>query len=211
MGETLDPLRPHQEYPRPQLERKGNWKNLNGKWRYTVVDQDQKEIPTHWDGDIVVPFAIESALSGVGRTVATNQSLWYQREISVDNSLRKGKVLLHFGAVDWRCDVYVNKQHIGQHEGGFDPFSFDITDVLKKGERQEIVVRVWDPTDDGPQPRGKQIRNPHGIWYTPVTGIWQTVWLEGVPTSYIAKTKQTPNVDESALFFSADIASARGG
>ncbi|SMG21527.1 glycoside hydrolase family 2 protein [Sphingobacterium psychroaquaticum] len=209
-GETLDPLRPHQEYPRPQLERKGNWKNLNGKWRYTVVDQDQKEIPTHWDGDIVVPFAIESALSGVGKTVATNQSLWYQREISVDNSLRKGKVLLHFGAVDWSCDVYVNKQHIGQHEGGFDPFSFDITDVLKKGERQEIVVRVWDPTDDGPQPRGKQIRNPHGIWYTPVTGIWQTVWLEGVPTSYIAKTKQTPNVDESALFFSADIASARG-
>lgn len=210
-GEHLDPKNPHPEYPRPQLERQENWKSLNGLWKYTVVDKSVSEKPTSWEGDILVPFAIESALSGVGKEVGKDKALWYNRTISVPKTFRKGRTLLHFGAVDWQCDVYVNGQHIGQHEGGFDPFSFDITTALKKGTDQEVVVRVWDPTSDGPQPRGKQINNPHGIWYTPVTGIWQTVWLEGVPESYIVKTKHTPDVDQSLLHFSAEVNDTKSG
>lgn len=210
-GENLDYLKPHPEYPRPQLERSDNWKNLNGLWKYTIVDKEISSIPQAWDGDILVPFAVESALSGVGKSVNKEEALWYKNEITVPNKWRKGKTLLHFGAVDWQCDIYVNGQHIGQHEGGFDPFSLDVTHALKKGDRQEIAIRVWDPTNDGPQPRGKQINNPHGIWYTPVTGIWQTVWIEAVPESYIASTKQTPDVDRSTLDLSARIEGGQAG
>ncbi|GHE47259.1 glycoside hydrolase family 2 protein [Sphingobacterium griseoflavum] len=210
-GEQLNASKPHPEYPRPQLKRTGNWQNLNGLWKYKIADKGEITIPSSWDGDILVPFAVESALSGVGKSVNKDQALWYHNEISVDKKLQKGRVLLHFGAVDWQCDVYLNGQHVGQHEGGFDPFSFDITTVLKKGGKQQLSVRVWDPTSDGPQPRGKQINNPHGIWYTPVTGIWQTVWLEGVPHTYIAKTKQTPDVDASSLHVAADVEGAQAG
>ena len=210
-GEELDPQNPHPEYPRPQLERKGNWQNLNGLWKYTIVDKSALDQPTEWQGDILVPFAVESALSGVGKEVGKDKALWYNRSISVPKKFRQGRILLHFGAVDWQCDVYVNGQHVGQHEGGFDPFSFDITAALKKGNNQEIVVRVWDPTSDGPQPRGKQINNPHGIWYTPVTGIWQTVWLESVPQTYIVDTKQTPDVDAQTLMVAANIESTMQG
>ncbi|MFZ4861258.1 glycoside hydrolase family 2 protein [Sphingobacterium sp. Mn56C] len=210
-GEHVNPENPHPEYPRPQLERKNNWKSLNGLWKYAITDVHTTAVPVTWEGDILVPFAIESALSGVGKKVSKDQALWYNREISLTKDLRKEKVLLHFGAVDWRCDVYVNGKHIGQHEGGFDPFSFDITAALQKGDKQLLQVRVWDPTSDGPQPRGKQIVNPHGIWYTPVTGIWQTVWLEAVPKTYIASTKQTPDVDQSALKFSANVVDAEAG
>ncbi|WP_166333362.1 glycoside hydrolase family 2 protein [Sphingobacterium chungjuense] len=210
-GENLNYQQPHPEYPRPQLERKDNWKNLNGLWKYAIVEQGVSAAPTQWDGDILVPFAVESALSGVGRSLNKDQALWYKNEINVPTRWQKGKTLLHFGAVDWRCDVYVNGQHIGQHEGGFDPFSMDISKALKKGEKQEVVIRVWDPTSDGPQPRGKQINNPHGIWYTPVSGIWQTVWIESVPTTYIVATKQTPNVDKSTLSVSANIEAAQSG
>lgn len=210
-GEHLNPSNPHPEYPRPQLERKKNWKSLNGLWKYALTDQSVSEKPTLWEGDILVPFAIESALSGVGKAVGRDQALWYHRTISLPKTFHKGRTLLHFGAVDWRCDVYVNGQYIGQHEGGFDPFSFDITSALKKGAEQEVIVRVWDPTSDGPQPRGKQINNPHGIWYTPVTGIWQTVWMEVVPESYIVNTKQTADVDRSLLHFSAQVAEAKAG
>src|SRR5690606_34534573 len=208
-GEQLDPTNPHSEYPRPQLQRKGNWQNLNGLWQYTINSKEHNDIPTQWDGDILVPFAVESALSGVGRSLNKDQVLWYHREIKVDKKVRNGRTLLHFGAVDWQCDVYVNGQHLGRHEGGFDPFSFDITNALKKGEKQEITLRVWDPTSDGPQPRGKQINNPHGIWYTPVSGIWQTVWLEGVPETYIVRTKQTPDVDNAQLHLSTEVAQAQ--
>lgn len=210
-GENLNHQQPHPEYPRPQLERKDNWKNLNGLWKYAIVEQGVSAAPTQWDGDILVPFAVESALSGVGRSLNKDQALWYKNEISVPTRWQKGKTLLHFGAVDWHCDVYVNGQHIGQHEGGFDPFSMDISKALKKGEKQEVVIRVWDPTSDGPQPRGKQINNPHGIWYTPVSGIWQTVWVESVPTTYIVATKQTPNVDKSTLSVSANVEAVQSG
>lgn len=208
--EEVDPASPLPEYPRPQLIRK-NWQNLNGLWEYAITPVSQESIPTEYQGNILVPYPVESALSGVGKEVGKDQVLWYRNQITVDKSVRKGQVLLHFGAVDWRCDVYVNGQHVGQHEGGFDPFYFDITAHLKKGNRQEIAVRVWDPTDDGPQPRGKQVKEPEGIWYTPVTGIWQTVWLEAVPESFIAATKHTPFLDEQLVKLTANITNSRAG
>ena len=210
-AEQVTPENVHQEYPRPQLVRENNWQNLNGLWKYSITGKDQKDIPNSWDGDILVPFAVESALSGVGKRVTKDDAIWYKNEITLDKQVRKGKKLLHFGAVDWECDIYVNGQHVANHQGGFDAFTVDITDALKKGNKQEIAIRVWDPTSDGPQPRGKQINDPHGIWYTPVSGIWQTVWLESVPESYIATTKQTPNVDQSTLHFSAAVENAQAG
>ena len=202
---------PLPEYPRPQLTRK-NWANLNGLWQYAIVPKATVESePAAFDGNILVPYAVESALSGVGKTVGKDSVLWYKRAVEVANDLRKGKVLLHFGAVDWQCDVYVNGKKVGSHEGGYDPFSFDISAALKKGKQQEISIRVWDPSDDGPQPRGKQIKNPHGIWYTPVTGIWQTVWLESVPSTYIAATVQTPDIDKQSLSVKVDIENLQPG
>jgi len=210
-AERVHPEKPHPEYPRPQLERSGNWQNLNGLWKYTIAPKDQTSIPSTWEGAILVPFAVESALSGVGKRVSKDEALWYDREIAIGKNVRNGNVLLHFGAVDWQCDVYVNGRHIGRHEGGYDPFSMDITAALEKGERQRISVRVWDPANDGPQPLGKQTKNPHSIWYTSVTGIWQTVWLEGVPQTHIVRTKHTPDVDRSLLHFQAQIAAAQPG
>ncbi|HRQ52059.1 MAG TPA: glycoside hydrolase family 2 TIM barrel-domain containing protein, partial [Agriterribacter sp.] len=180
--------------------------------QYAIVPVAAGETtPTAFDGNILVPYAVESALSGVGRTVGKDSVLWYKRTIEVLPAFRKGKVLLHFGAVDWQCDVYVNGTKVGSHQGGYDPFSFDISAALKKRKLQDIAVRVWDPSDDGPQPRGKQIKNPHGIWYTPVTGIWQTVWLENVPSTYIASTVQTPDIDNQSLSVKVDVENLQPG
>lgn len=196
-------------YPRPQLKR-SNWQNLNGLWQYAITAKEQSTIPAVFQGNILVPFAIESALSGVGKNVGKDSLLWYKNIVNISNP-QKEKVLLHFGAVDWRCDVFVNNKKIGTHEGGFDPFVFDITSYLNKGTKQEIALRVWDPTNDGPQPIGKQINNPHGIWYTPVTGIWQTVWVEKVPATYIASTKQEPDIDKGTLEIMVDVNGAQPG
>lgn len=206
----INPANPLPEYPRPQLVREG-WQNLNGPWEYAIVPGSLGNAPETYEGQILVPYAVESSLSGVGRTVGKDSSLWYRREITISKELRKQRVLLHFGAVDWRCEVYVNGKKVGTHEGGFDPFSFDITDFLNKGAKQQITVGVWDPADEGPQPNGKQVVNPHGIWYTPVTGIWQTVWLEGVPETYVASTKQTPDIDNGTILVNAAIAGAKEG
>ena len=208
-AEQVTPQNAHREYPRPQLVRQNNWQNLNGLWKYKVSPKDQKTAPTSWDGDILVPFAIESALSGVGKRVSKDDAIWYHNQIIIDKKVNKGKVLLHFGAVDWQCDVYLNGQHVGSHEGGFDAFSFDISKAIKKSGKQDLTIRVWDPTSEGPQPRGKQIINPHGIWYTPVSGIWQTVWLESVPQTYIVSTKQTPDIDQKSLAIQAAIEGAQ--
>ena len=197
-AEHIDVAHPLSEYPRPQLVRE-QWQNLNGLWDYAIMEGEPVTAPNKYDGQLLVPFAVESALSGVGKTVGKDSSLWYRRTVAIDREIRKQQVLLHFGAVDWRCNVYVNGQQAGSHEGGYDPFSIDITPYLKKGAEQEIVVGVWDPTDQGLQPNGKQVVRPHGIWYTPVTGIWQTVWLEGVPETYIVATKQTPDIDQRIL------------
>lgn len=207
----INAVQPLPEYPRPQLTRK-SWMNLNGLWQYAIVPKATGEAePAAFDGKILVPYAVESALSGVGKTVGKDSVLWYKRSIELPAAYKKGKLLLHFGAVDWQCDVYVNGTKVGSHQGGYDPFSFEISATLRKGKQQEIAIRVWDPSDNGPQPRGKQIKNPHGIWYTPVTGIWQTVWLENVPSTYIAATVQTPDIDKQSLSVKVDIENLQPG
>jgi len=198
-AEKVNPAATLPEYPRPQMIR-SVWTNHNGLWQYAIVPDAQKEtVPATFDGNILVPFAVESALSGVGKTVGKDSVLWYKRTITLPDTYKNKNVLLHFGAVDWLTDVFVNGKLVGSHKGGYDPFSFDITSFLKKGKDQELVVRVWDPSNDGPQPRGKQVKNPEGIWYTPVTGIWQTVWTEAVAKTYIASFTETPDVDKSQL------------
>lgn len=184
------------EYPRPILER-GEWKNLNGLWDYAIVEKGNA-VPRNFDGQILVPFTVESSLSGVGKRVGDRKELLYQRLFEVPAAWKGKSILLHFGAVDWKTEVYVNDVNVGSHTGGFAPFSFDITEALTKGNNK-LVVRVWDPTDNGYQPRGKQVNNPEGIWYTPVTGIWQTVWLEPVAENYIADLRLTPDIDLNQL------------
>ncbi|MDD2299366.1 MAG: glycoside hydrolase family 2 TIM barrel-domain containing protein [Fermentimonas sp.] len=187
------------EYPRPIMER-AEWQNLNGLWNYAILPVGQQ--PASYDGEILVPFAVESSLSGVQKRVGTDNELWYQREFTVPSKWKNNKILLHFGAVDWRADVWVNDVKVGRHQGGYTPFSFDVTAALVNGTNT-LKVKVWDPTDQGFQPRGKQVNKPEGIWYTPVTGIWQTVWLEPVPETYIKDLKITPNIDNNTLLVEA--------
>lgn len=208
-AEKVDPLRPLPEYPRPQMQR-SNWMNLNGLWNYSITDS-AASAPQSYQGNILVPFAIESSLSGVGKTVGKDSLLWYNRKFTVTNSRKGKKILLHFGAVDWRTEVFVNGKRAGLHEGGFDPFYFDITALLNKSGEQQLSVKVWDPTDDGPQPRGKQVNKPEGIWYTPVTGIWQTVWLETVPETYITAVRPTADIDNSVLRMSVNVNNTKPG
>jgi hypothetical protein len=194
----VTPERVWPEYPRPQMVRP-SWTNLNGLWDYAIRPKAEDK-PQEWDGKILVPFAVESALSGVQKRVTPDERLWYRRAFATPSIPAGGRLLLHFGAVDWQAKVWVNGKEVGSHEGGYDPFSFDITEALTNAdEENEIVVAVWDPTDDGDQPRGKQVLRPQGIWYTPVTGIWQTVWLEPVPNNYIKGLKITPDVDRGVV------------
>jgi beta-galactosidase/beta-glucuronidase len=208
-AEQVSPEHPLPEYPRPQLER-ANWQNLNGLWNYSITPKDRQDAG-NYQGKILVPFAVESSLSGVGKTVGKNNLLWYNRKFSVPKVMKGKNILLHFGAVDWRTEVFVNGKSAGTHEGGFDPFFFDITALINKNGEQDLVVKVWDPTDEGPQPRGKQVVKPEAIWYTPVTGIWQTVWIEAVPTTHISAIKPTPDIDNQSLRLSVDVTNKKSG
>jgi beta-galactosidase/beta-glucuronidase len=185
------------EYPRPMMERT-EWQNLNGLWDYAISVAGLAE-PVQFDGTILVPFAVESSLSGVKKIVGPDNELWYKRTFSVSQKWKNKKILLHFGAVDWKSEVWLNDIRIGSHKGGYTPFNFDITPFLNKTTEQKLVVRVWDPTELGFQPRGKQTSKPGGIFYTSVTGIWQTVWLEAVPDKYITSVKSAPNIDKGRI------------
>lgn len=192
-SDDVDPDNLYPEYPRPQMSRE-HWVNLNGYWEYSIQAKEEKE-PKKYDGKILVPFPAESELSEVKKLVGDANYLWYRKQLKINKKDKSEKTLLHFGAVDWETTVFVNGKKVGSHKGGYDPFYFDISSFLKANGNQEIVVRVWDPTSEGTQARGKQLNNPRGIWYTPVTGIWQTVWLETVPQNYIKRLKITPDID----------------
>ena len=181
------------EYPRPQMVR-SEWLSLNGLWEYAILPA-KAAAPEKYDGHILVPFPVESALSGVGKAVGKENRLWYRTTFRTPKNWKGRRVLLNFEAVDWETRVLVNGREAGAHKGGYDPFSFDITGLLKIRGEQEIVVSVWDPVDEGTQPRGKQVRNPHGIWYTSVTGIWSTVWLEPVNDAHIQSFEVVPDFD----------------
>ncbi len=185
------------EYPRPQMVRK-RWQNLNGLWDYAIKPEKDK-LPEKFDGQILVPYPVESALSGVMKRVGKDNRLWYRRTFEVPKDWNGEAVLLNFGAVDWDTTVWVNGKEVGKHRGGYDAFSIDISRALKDSGPQEIVLSVWDPTNAGYQPRGKQVSNPRGIWYTPVTGIWRTVWLEPVNNPRIDHLKIVPDIDKEQV------------
>ena len=199
-ADKVDPQNVLPEYPRPIMERQ-QWLNLNGLWDYAITKKDAP-LPKTFDGKILVPFAIESSLSGVGKTVKADQSLWYERKFQIPEDWKGKNVLLNFGAVDWKAEVFVNGNKIGEHTGGYTPFSFNITKNLKDGENS-LAVRVWDSTGNG-LPRGKQLDKPRGIFYTSVSGIWQTVWLEPVSASHISGLKITPDLDSSSFDIKVD-------
>ncbi|MBA9078616.1 glycoside hydrolase family 2 protein [Rufibacter quisquiliarum] len=206
-GEKVTPQNAWQQYPRPQLVR-SQWLNLNGQWDYAILPKTSAQ-PKKYDGKILVPFCAESSLSGVGKLVLPDQKLWYNRTFQVPANWKGKNVLLHFDAVDWETTVWLNGKKVGEHRGGSDPFTFDITPHLKSGT-QELVVSVWDPTDADDQARGKQVLEPKGIWYTPVTGIWQTVWLEPVAKAHISSLVPEANIDQGKVILKNQINGATG-
>lgn len=202
-GEQLTADNVWQEYPRPSMKRQ-DWMNLNGIWQYykrSSINYNYENRASSFSKAILVPFPVESALSGImDKSYSSNRRAthMYRKTFSLPEAFSGKNVLLHFGAVDWRCYVYVNGQLAGTHDGGSVPFAFDITSLLNEGAEQELQVAVWDPTDGG-QPNGKQSVSPNGIWYTPNSGIWQTVWLEPVSPTYIESYEPIPNIDNSTV------------
>lgn len=194
--DTVSKTQPWPEYPRPQLVRE-HWQNLNGIFKYAITEPTDK-IPERFDGDILVPFAVESDLSGVARRVSDKEVLWYEKRFTLDECFKSKRVMLNFGAVDWDCRVYINGAPVGSHAGGYVPFGFDITDYIIDGENT-LSLRVFDPTDKSMQPRGKQASKSHGFWYTATTGIWQTVWLEPLNSVYVEKIKLLPDIDSQTV------------
>ena len=199
---------PLPEYPRPQLVRDG-WQNLNGLYDYKISDSSEKK-PNDIDGKILVPFAPECFLSKVEKGLKPTERLWYFKKFSLNDNLKGKSILLHFGAVDWECKVYINDTFVGSHIGGYCAFTFDITDFLRDGEN-ELSVCVFDPTDSGWQQRGKQVNKTHGFWYTATSGIWQTVWLEAVDSCYIRKLDVVPDIDNNLISIDIDLSAEMKG
>lgn len=208
-GRAVSPNGVLPEYPRPQFARSA-WQSLNGLWAYAVTPVDTAR-PARWDGQILVPFPAESALSGVKRALNETNRLWYRRSFSVPPVWHGQRMLLNFGAANWDTTVWVNGRQVGQHTGGYDAFSIDVTDALKGRGPQELVVSSWNPSDAGTQPRGKQVRAPQNIWYTPSTGLWQSVWLEPVAPAHLASLKMVPDIDHSELHLTAEMPSGMNG
>lgn len=196
-------------YPRPQLQRE-LWENLNGSWDYAVTDQNAKFGKVSYEGKILVPFCIESVLSGVDRKFNPEDELWYKRTFAIAPSWKGKRILLHFGAVDYKCTAYVDGKIAGSHEGGNNPFYFDITDCLKGNGSHTLELSVTDPTDTGSQPRGKQVLNPKGIWYEAVSGIWKTVWMEPVNEKHIEKILPSFSIKDSKAVFDVRVSGATG-
>lgn len=195
-GEALDREHPLPEYPRPQL-RRNSYLNLNGIWEYAITKTAEK--PAAMQGEIVVPFSPETPLSGVGHILQPDEYLWYRRSVTLpEGFFRGGRLLLHFGAVDQCCTVWVNGQEAGSHTGGYLPFALDATELIE-GDAFTLELRVTDPTDTGSLSRGKQRLKNTGIWYTPQSGIWQTVWMECVPENYLRSLRITPKLEENAV------------
>ncbi|BCX48644.1 beta-D-glucuronidase [Haloferula helveola] len=202
-AKDIDPSMPLPEYPRPQMTRE-RWANLNGLWNYSVVPAGTDQ-PDAWEGKILVPFGIESSLSGVKRPFRPDEVLYYQRDLTIPEDWKGDRVILHFGAVDYLSEVFVNGRKVGGHEGGYTPFSFDITDFLTPSGEQDLVVKVTDPTRQGGQPRGKQTLNPAGIMYTPTSGIWQTAWLEPVAEGGIEDFRAVPDLKSGSVKVTVDL------
>jgi hypothetical protein len=202
-GEQLTADNVWPEYPRPSMKRQ-KWVNLNGVWQYfkrSSIKYDYEKSTSLFSKAILVPFPVESALSGImDKNYSANRKAthMYRRTFTLPESFKGKNVLLHFGAVDWRCYVYVNGELAGTHDGGSVPFFFDITSLLNEETEQELQVAVWDPTDGG-QPNGKQSVSPNGIWYTPNSGIWQTVWMEPVNPTHIISYEPIPDIDNSTV------------
>lgn len=210
-AEQVSPNNALPEYPRPQMVR-GEWKSLNGLWDYAVTGIAAAR-PEKAEGSILVPYPIESSLSGVGRIIKPGEALWYNTKFQTPKEWKGKRVLLNFGAVDWKADVYVNDIMVGSHTGGFTEFSFDITPYLNAKGDQTLTVKVSDATDQKGtyQPRGKQVSNPKGIWYTQVTGIWQSVWVEAVSDGSIKSYNALANLAGKTLTVNAEIARAKDG
>ena len=199
--ESVDRLAPLPEYPRPQLVRE-RWMSLNGEWEFTV--SDDKVIPESFDDTILVPFSPEAPLSGAKKKPAAGQYLWYRRTVALPESFSGRRTILHFGAVDQLADVWVNGKQVASHVGGYLPFEADITSALE-GESFSLVVRASDETDGGFHTRGKQKTQRGGIWYTPQSGIWQSVWIASVPQSYVRGLRSTPHFDDGEVEITADV------
>ena len=198
---TVSATNPLPEYPRPQLYRE-SWMSLNGLWEYAITAD--RTIPETFDGYITVPFSPETALSGVQKQLKSGEYLWYRRTVTLPETFADRRVILHFGAVDQTADVWVNGIHAVSHVGGYLPFDAEITKMLGKGEFT-VVVRVTDETDEGFHTRGKQKTKRGGIWYTPQSGIWQSVWIESVPKSFVRGLRITPHFDDAEVDITADV------
>ena len=207
-AEEVSPTNAHPEYPRPQMLRP-EWKSLNGLWDYAVTPKSEAR-PKTFDGKILVPFAIESSLSGVGKALTPDDALWYSTTFSVPSNWKGKRLILNFDAVDWKAEVFVNDIKVGSHTGGYTRFSLDVTPYVKNGSNS-LVVRVEDASDNDFQPRGKQVKDPRGIWYTSVSGIWQSVWIEPVAPAHITDYNVVSSVADKAINVTVDAAGVQEG